>query len=744
MNWQQRLLSALVAFAFACSEAILPRIACYAALFVAGGACVWRRRRRPPGSLPLLATHRIVVASGVGVLSVGCAYLRGIDRRTARFLERSRGLNSRNGHSLHPSRAVRHGLEYVDGQWIQTTYDEKGAPADEIVRFRGVNLPAKTPAVPPANAGDDVHASKGDVSFVGRPFPLEEAPAHFRRLGHDWGFNLVRLSTSWEAVMHEGPGVLDAEYLDYLRQLVELAGDFGLYVLIDPHQDVWSRFTGGDGMPRWTLDAAGFDTRGPALHDTGSAVLEQFWNASDGPMPNMLWTSNYWKLAAATMFTLFFAGDVYAPGIAAEDSPLADGPTKETIQQFLQRHYFRFIDAVAEAVEECPNVIGFGTMNEPSNGFVGIGDIREIHAPVLHGHVTSAFDGMRLAGGEALTVPYYPSPFRYGGRRVVNARRHTAYKTPELDIWQRVGVYKIDERTNERVLLRPHHFALQPGEDFVKRYMAPFYASMKRIVSRHNARLVTYAEPYFDPDDPFPSAPSEWADNSSVGWAPHWYDAVTLFLGYYSRWWSFDFAWKLPVVGPALVDWTFRKNLSRLKRRGKGRPSDAVHVLVGETGAPFTNHDDFTLALDRTLRAVESNDLDYALWCYESRNDAVGGDGWNDEDLSLWSEERGRGLAAAVRPYPFRYSVGLTVESQAFDPIGETYRLVILDAVNNKDYTATLFLFVPSSFKDPQFEVSAGSVNYERSSQNLVWQVQRRSMGFYRLDISEKNSFLNP
>ena len=57
--------------------------------------------------------------------------------------------------------------------------------------------------------------------------------------------------------MYEGHGIIDESYLEYVKELVKWAARFELYVIIDPHQDVWSRFTGGDGAPWWTLDAAG-------------------------------------------------------------------------------------------------------------------------------------------------------------------------------------------------------------------------------------------------------------------------------------------------------------------------------------------------------------------------------------------------------------------------------------------------------------------------------------------------------
>src|SRR5690606_19321055 len=107
---------------------------------------------------------------------------------------------------------------------------------------------------------------------IGRPFPLEEAREHLRRLRH-WGFNTLRLLTTWEAVEHSGPGLYDRDYLDYFTEICRLAGDFGLYVFVDFHQDVWSRMTGGDGAPGWTFEAVGLDFR--TFHRAGAAHLMQ-------------------------------------------------------------------------------------------------------------------------------------------------------------------------------------------------------------------------------------------------------------------------------------------------------------------------------------------------------------------------------------------------------------------------------------------------------------------------------------
>ena len=87
---------------------------------------------------------------------------------------------------------------------------------------------------------------------------MEEADEHYSRL-KNWGFNCLRFLTTWEAIEHKGPGKYDREYLKYLRKLLEKANDYDLYCFIDPHQDVWSRMSGGDGAPGWTFEKVGLD-----------------------------------------------------------------------------------------------------------------------------------------------------------------------------------------------------------------------------------------------------------------------------------------------------------------------------------------------------------------------------------------------------------------------------------------------------------------------------------------------------
>ena len=72
--------------------------------------------------------------------------------------------------------------------------------------LRGVNLAGSSKI--PFRPNGATYLSEGffdhrNVSFVGRPFPLEQADEHFSRL-HAWGLTFERLVVPWEAIEHAG------------------------------------------------------------------------------------------------------------------------------------------------------------------------------------------------------------------------------------------------------------------------------------------------------------------------------------------------------------------------------------------------------------------------------------------------------------------------------------------------------------------------------------------------------------
>ena len=314
---------------------------------------------------------------------------------------------------------------HTDGIWFK---DEDG----RTLLLRGANLgsTSKLPTRPNgATYSRDGFFDHRDVSFVGRPFPLEEADEHFRRL-QAWGLTFLRLLVTWEAIEHAGPGQYDQEYLSYVRAIVEKAAEYGIDCFIDPHQDVWSRWTGGDGAPGWIFNVIGMDiTR---LDATGAAFTHQ---VQGDPFPRMVWPSNYSRLGAATMFTLFFGGNDFAP------ATLVDG---EPIQEYLQRHYIDSIVQVARRLHDLPNVVGYDTLNEPGFGYIGHGDLNEVIAHALVGPLPTAFQGMLLGAGYPLEVPVWettPEGARQIGVTQVNPDGLSVWRDGAECIWKQNGVW---------------------------------------------------------------------------------------------------------------------------------------------------------------------------------------------------------------------------------------------------------------------------------------------------------------
>ena len=112
--------------------------------------------------------------------------------------------------------------------------------AGREVTLRGINVAgdSKYPSTPDIPS----HVSKGffdgdSVSFVGRPFPVDEADEHFSRL-RSWGYNTIRYIFAWEAIEHAGPGKYDDEWIQHTIAVLRLAKNYGFYIFLDPHQDV--------------------------------------------------------------------------------------------------------------------------------------------------------------------------------------------------------------------------------------------------------------------------------------------------------------------------------------------------------------------------------------------------------------------------------------------------------------------------------------------------------------------------
>ncbi len=496
---------------------------------------------------------------------------------------------------------------------------------------------------------------------MGRPFPLEQADEHFNRL-RAWGFTFLRLLTTWEAIEHEGPGIYDTDYLDYLYQIVKKAAEFGIDVFIDPHQDVWSRFSGGDGAPGWTFEAVGMDVT--RFQAAGAAILHQ---EQGDPFPRMIWPTNYDKLAAATLFTLFFGGSDFAPRLQIEGVP---------VQEFLQGHYINAVAQVARRLRDLPNVVGYDTLNEPSSGFIGAENVSGRAKSVLRkGDAPTIFQTMLLGAGIPQEIDVYETGLRgirKVGSRLVNAGRQSVWREGCEDIWKQHGVWGLDAAGQGEVLV-PDYFNQVGGRkiNFYRDYFKPFANRFAAEIRAVSPDALIFVE----------GVPAEgdltWTveDAPNVVHAAHWYDGLTLLTKSFRTWLTLDYRNVKPVIGSGSVRRCFANQIADSVRQSDEQMNHAP-TLIGEVGIPFDMQDkrayrtgDFSMqvkALDATLFALEDNFTSFTLWNYTADNTNAHGDQWNDEDLSLFSRDQmtgsgsiydgGRALAAAVRPYPRKIS----------------------------------------------------------------------------------------
>lgn len=100
------------------------------------------------------------------------------------------------------------------------------------------------------------------------------------------GFNLLRLPINWSGIEPE-EGAFDEAYLQRVDAVVDDCAGAGVYVLIDLHQDAWSKHIGEDGAPLWAIIPAPTTLLGGPL-DEGElsrrrvsaqvrAAFESFW-----------------------------------------------------------------------------------------------------------------------------------------------------------------------------------------------------------------------------------------------------------------------------------------------------------------------------------------------------------------------------------------------------------------------------------------------------------------------------------
>ncbi|OCH86208.1 glycoside hydrolase [Obba rivulosa] len=592
--------------------------------------------------------------------------------------------------------------EHASSHFIHTTESHFVDNAGRTLLLRGVNLSGsdKAPIDRPSYELDDFWEAgeRGDVSFIGRPLNLEDGSAdvHLARL-KGWGFNMLRYVVTWEALEHAGPGQYDYEFMDYTVRVLRKCKEYGFKVYVDPHQDVWSRYSGGSGAPYWTLPACGLDPRG--FTATQSAIIHSEYPSPSDPspaeLPAMIWSTNYGHLISQTMFTLFFAGRDFAPKC------IIDG---QNIQDYLQSHFIRAFGELADRIRDAGDlldicVIGWDSMNEPFEGLCGHANLNESSTEpgtMLKGSAPTPAQGMRLGMGQKQTVAHWKfgqfGPQRDGSVTIDPQgvkvwadpatepdgvhprwgwRRDPGWKLGTC-VWAQHGVWDVESGyVNE-----PDYFvatASNPDRDvvFIEDYWrAHWQAYAARIRQAHPDAILFVAPPVF-------ALPPQIDEDELQGrccYSAHYYDGLTLITRHWN-WFNADalgllrgkYSSKFAAVkiGEGAIRKSLQEQLGML--RADAPILGPYPTIIGEIGIPYDMDDkkaygftdngkykgDYTSqqrALDASLNAADGpNALNYTIWNYCPDNSHTWGDQWNLEDLSIWSPEDLRPWDASCR-----------------------------------------------------------------------------------------------
>ncbi|MGC4113101.1 MAG: cellulase family glycosylhydrolase [Myxococcales bacterium] len=559
------------------------------------------------------------------------------------------------------------------------------------VQIHGVNVggTSKVPA--------SVSAS-GLPSFVGRPFPIEDADEHFARL-QAAGFDSIRLVLQWEGIEPLARGQYDEAYLDYVQKLVQAAGQRRLRVLLDMHQDLFSRLLAvkfnnhprgkagdiesmlfaflppyndtiqGDGAPKWVvqgclpekkLDSPNWGTP-RVLSGLDEEALLAIYNlfqklTSGGPAAtsgSIPWivdfllqkpdpfgpeeTSDLLPLtngSAALSLDVARAFACFFAGDKAFPGLMAEG---RNVKDWAQDAYAEAFAQVAQRVADEPNVMGYDLMNEPSSNFVVLAAYGAM--------ATGGLEGVRSTLNAMLGPETGPLAFD-----VLAAFRVLPpdLAPSTLKAW---GLDRIDPT-----------FLLSLNNGFEDDHLRPFYERVGRRILQEDPDAIFFVENTLGLNAFLGQSggiagtfekPMTRPDLPQVVYAPHYYADIYPFPGINQP------PRKMTATEVRYRDYQApMEKAASLSRYSMGNPP----TLFGEFGTFFTFNGIYQARQEEYLtsacilndyyEAMERMGMGGMLWCYSAGNTFEKGDQWNHEDFSILDQDENlRAAQAWARPH---------------------------------------------------------------------------------------------
>lgn len=568
------------------------------------------------------------------------------------------------------------------------------------VNLAGISIPYKPNGATHLNSEWN-EESILNASWKNRPFSKDEFDEHFIRL-RVYGFNCLRVLVSWEAIEHAGPYQYDEEFLSYITDLIRAAGEWGFYVYINFHQDVWSRVTGGDGHPIWLFDKVGLDWR--KFHDADLALtMQEDWDPETphDTYERLSWSYNSRLFPVSTMWTLFWAGKEFAPKMEIKDEKTG---SNLNVQTYMQKHYFEAVEVVAKRVRHLKNVIGFNPINEPSKGYLGkkvserpgVLNKKAVDGTLAEpGIAWSPLDGMAVASGLSRTINCLGISLVKGlktiGTTSVNPNQVSVWKPDAEPIWLSQGVWDIEN--DLPIVKNDDYFRILDDReiDFTRDYLIPFHIRAAHLLHNYNPDwfIIVENDPSLNGSVTVKSWPTDMPQNAVNGF--HWYDLAQLGLKKWLYPFSYDLMNKRLVFGKRGIQKMYEKQLSAHVQNSEDVNDGDFPIIVGEFGiamdmddkkayekwASGNNENNWRTRRNKAFRkherilnliynSFDKLQLSSTQWNYAPYNDNEFGDRWNLEDLSIYSKDQevepfeenkysgSRGLAGFCRTYAMR------------------------------------------------------------------------------------------
>ena len=177
------------------------------------------------------------------------------------------------------------------------------------------------------NSSNSAKKSDDNMSWVKEKDVIQETK--------EFGMNAVRLLIFWSAIEPE-KGVYNEKYLEEVAKRVKWYTDNGAWVVLDMHQDLYSKSVGGNGAPDWATITEPYDEyKDKKVTDLHEDLKGLWWLQNINPA-TMQAFKNFWNYD--------------------------NGKYK-----YLQDHYVKAWIKVVKRFKDNPRVLGYDLMNEPHN-----------------------------------------------------------------------------------------------------------------------------------------------------------------------------------------------------------------------------------------------------------------------------------------------------------------------------------------------------------------------------------------